>query len=476
MQTKILILAANPADTDRLKLDSEIREIKNVLQLSPRREYFEIKDVLASDLATLQNELLNFMPDIVHFSGHAKEDGLYFHNEQDNRQLLDRNAVARLFSGELAGNVKCVVLNACQTHEQATDLSQYIDNVIGMTKAIGDDAAIKFASGFYRGLFSEMAFKTGKLNFEVAHASGRTAIDLNGLNEWKTPQMKRRPIPLLGGFEADVLIHALPEDLNWAHDFMSEFRKHLTQAFGNNDRAIRLCTNTPDPSLAPVHLFVISEQYANVYQDQLETIVQPGRKQFLIIRNGDAPAPLAGLTPYRFDDSGSTSKNSPILQELAKIIKRYLNKQIQIDNVIKEANPENKPLVFIHTEPDEAQIQYATLLKDGFKARGFACSIPHLEDYGEDVKLTQNNCQAVLIVYGNNYVWTKSRIFEYQNMLNGSRNSMLKMVGIHADCTNNQEKKINLDNLKDAAPTVLTFPVPPKNLEEMLELFVRGLA
>ena len=39
---KILILSANPKNTRSLRLDKEVREIKNTLQLSPHRDEFEI--------------------------------------------------------------------------------------------------------------------------------------------------------------------------------------------------------------------------------------------------------------------------------------------------------------------------------------------------------------------------------------------------------------------------------------------------
>jgi hypothetical protein len=39
---KILILSANPKNTANLRLDEEVREIKNTLQLSPNRDEFPI--------------------------------------------------------------------------------------------------------------------------------------------------------------------------------------------------------------------------------------------------------------------------------------------------------------------------------------------------------------------------------------------------------------------------------------------------
>jgi hypothetical protein len=41
------------------------------------------------------------------------------------------------------------VLNACYSEIQANAIVQHIDYVIGMSQAIGDTAAIKFAMGFY---------------------------------------------------------------------------------------------------------------------------------------------------------------------------------------------------------------------------------------------------------------------------------------------------------------------------------------
>ena len=40
---KILILAANPQDTDQLWLGKEVRQIEEALQLLKKRDYFKVK-------------------------------------------------------------------------------------------------------------------------------------------------------------------------------------------------------------------------------------------------------------------------------------------------------------------------------------------------------------------------------------------------------------------------------------------------
>ena len=43
MTKKILILAANPLEIARLRLDKEVEEIRTTLQLSPNRDRFVIE-------------------------------------------------------------------------------------------------------------------------------------------------------------------------------------------------------------------------------------------------------------------------------------------------------------------------------------------------------------------------------------------------------------------------------------------------
>ena len=70
--------------------------------------------------------------------------------------------------------MKCVVLNACYSVAQANAISKHIDYVVGMKKAIGDEAAIKFAVGFYDALGAgrdfETAYKFGQRHRPEGHS------------------------------------------------------------------------------------------------------------------------------------------------------------------------------------------------------------------------------------------------------------------------------------------------------------------
>jgi hypothetical protein len=182
---KILILAANPKNTDKLRLDEEIREIQAALEQASYRDQFEVVTRWAVRVDDLQAILLNHPPQIIHFSGHgAGEHGLALENELGQMQLVSTDALAGLF--KLLGNtVECVVLNACYSEKQAEVIHQHINCVVGMNQAIGDKAAINFARGFYR------ALGAGK-SYDVAFALGCNAIDLKKIPEASTPTIKCR--------------------------------------------------------------------------------------------------------------------------------------------------------------------------------------------------------------------------------------------------------------------------------------------
>ena len=72
---KILILASNPTGTGRLRLDVEMREIDDGLQLAEHRDQFEIVQRHAVRIKDLRRALLKVRPQIVHFCGHGFKQG-----------------------------------------------------------------------------------------------------------------------------------------------------------------------------------------------------------------------------------------------------------------------------------------------------------------------------------------------------------------------------------------------------------------
>ena len=188
---KILILTANPKNTDKLRLDEEVREIQAGLERARKRSRFEIITRWALRVDDLRRALLDHEPQIVHFSGHGGgKHGLALENSSGQMQLVSTESLARLFN-LFKDKIECVVFNACYSEAQAEAIHQHIDCVVGMNKAIGDRAAIEFAVGFYD------ALGAGK-SYEVAYDFGCSAIDLEGISESATPvRLIRKPTDLV---------------------------------------------------------------------------------------------------------------------------------------------------------------------------------------------------------------------------------------------------------------------------------------
>jgi hypothetical protein len=200
----ILILAANPRETERLRLDEEVKKIEQGLERSRKRDQFRLVAKWAVTVDDLRRALLDHEPEIVHFAGHGsgdrggggapgrdfitaaggEQEGVAFENDSGQVQLISSDALARLFA-LCSGFVRCVVFNACYSEAQASAVARHIDYVIGMTKAIGDAAAIQFAVGFYDALGAGRDFKT-------AFQFGCSAIDLKGSPDYMTPVLKEK--------------------------------------------------------------------------------------------------------------------------------------------------------------------------------------------------------------------------------------------------------------------------------------------
>ena len=179
---KVLFLSSNPEGTPALKLDEEARLITQKIRASEYRDVLKLETLWAVRPDDLLQALNEHKPQIVHFSGHGSESGEIV--------LMDNNRQAKPVSAEalkmlfttLKDNIRVVVLNACYSEIQAQAIAEVIDCVVGMSTAIGDEAAIVFAASFYRAIGFGRSIKE-------AFDQGKTAIMLEGIPESSTPQL-----------------------------------------------------------------------------------------------------------------------------------------------------------------------------------------------------------------------------------------------------------------------------------------------
>jgi hypothetical protein len=213
--TNVLFLSANPKGTQPLELIKECNNISDKIKSAKYGRQFSFDQRHEVSLARLDEFLLDYKPQIVHFSGHGGEDGILMFQDVEfggsgdddsssssrgSSSAATRNLQSINGSGRAEGSetkdvadlfrilnerdsipkdkkIRCVVLNACYSQKQAEAISKYVDCVVGMKNAIRDDVARIFAESFYYFLCSgesiHTAFELGKNKIAMLNIPGQ---------------------------------------------------------------------------------------------------------------------------------------------------------------------------------------------------------------------------------------------------------------------------------------------------------------
>ncbi len=149
---RVLLMSVCP-DGD-LRIDREFRDLKekvNIIQNKKRNVMFEIAGAVRTD--QIQDHLLNFNPNFIHFSGHGSLGKLYFEDEFGKSVPVSDDALVSVFE-MLRGQVKCAVFNACYSDSINRKLKSYVKYLVGCDGEIDDRAAIIFSRSFYQAIAS----------------------------------------------------------------------------------------------------------------------------------------------------------------------------------------------------------------------------------------------------------------------------------------------------------------------------------
>lgn len=199
---QVLFLGANPSKTALLQLEKEFAKISHQLQDSS--EDFNFVSTWAVTPSDLLDSILKYKPNLIHFSGHGtgtgdqldqiyrdvdlmlseeKESagGIILEDGQGGMKIVHSDALNYLFSVFTNKiDIQVVILNACYSEKQALAISKHVPYVVGMNRAITDEAAILFSSGFYMGLSRDS-------DVEHAFQIAKGRIMLENLKEEATP-------------------------------------------------------------------------------------------------------------------------------------------------------------------------------------------------------------------------------------------------------------------------------------------------
>lgn len=149
---KILFLSANPANEVRLRTAHEYKEIRKSIIESGAQKRISLASEWAVRIDELIQLLVSQKPTIVHFSGHGSEQGeIILEDEFGDGVPISRETVRRIFGilSQSSNQIRCVLLNACFSEQQAVHISESVDIVVGISSEIADTTAVRFASTFY---------------------------------------------------------------------------------------------------------------------------------------------------------------------------------------------------------------------------------------------------------------------------------------------------------------------------------------
>ena len=183
---RVLYLTASPEGD--LRVDKEVRRVKQGVQAATHRDLVDIDYLPAATPSDLLDGMTRFRPHVVHFSGHANPSVLGFDTEvpHDNPGVaVTAGAFARVMAA-VDEPPLLVVLNACESSAHLSQLVLVVPAAIGMTESIGDEAAATFAARFYTSIADGQSIGS-------ALAAAQVQMELDGHSDADLPVMETRP-------------------------------------------------------------------------------------------------------------------------------------------------------------------------------------------------------------------------------------------------------------------------------------------
>ena len=184
--------------------------------LSTFRSAIELILVPGTRPVDLLRKLNENQPQVVHFSSHGSPDEILLESGEEDAEAagpygpvrrsaderdikkvrpdgdrgfrpgpaqgVSKSALVNVLRSCNEGNLRLVVLNACNTRPQAEALTEVVDCVVSMNRTITDRAAIKFAASFYGAL----AF--GR-SVQMAFDQGVARLSAEGITESDAPEL-----------------------------------------------------------------------------------------------------------------------------------------------------------------------------------------------------------------------------------------------------------------------------------------------
>lgn len=187
---RVLYLTSNPDANAYLRVDVEVREVREAIRKATHRDLVEMDHWPAATPEDLLDGMNEQRPHVVHFAGHGGGYSILFDDgvvENPSGRVVSFELLARALAATDA-RPKVLVLNACDTLEGAEVLLRSVPIVIAMASSISDLAGSAFAARFYSAVASAQSVQS-------AVDQGAFAVDLLESSEgWKPTLLCREEI------------------------------------------------------------------------------------------------------------------------------------------------------------------------------------------------------------------------------------------------------------------------------------------
>ncbi|MGA9768038.1 MAG: NB-ARC domain-containing protein [Blastocatellia bacterium] len=179
-QITVLLLATNNLEMAYVRLDEELREIDEKIQVAPFHNSFEFVSRATTKVSELPTLLLRYKPHIVHFSGHGRPSGeIILEDDFGQRRPIGDSELTGIL-GAIKDNIRLAVFHVCYSKTYAEAARAIFDYAIGMDGVMERESAIAFAGAFYRTLAFGRSVKE-------AFATAREHLNILGLTGAEVP-------------------------------------------------------------------------------------------------------------------------------------------------------------------------------------------------------------------------------------------------------------------------------------------------
>lgn len=149
----VLIIFSDPPGKDRLRLDKEDRILVGLSRQFP--EFVTVDRLHASEIDDIHNVITKNTYDIIQFSGHGSEEGIFLDKSDmgGNGELVSAERLQSLI-GIAEKPPILLILTSCYSNASIPILAEIAPFVITAVGPVEDRACLEFVRGFYERLFS----------------------------------------------------------------------------------------------------------------------------------------------------------------------------------------------------------------------------------------------------------------------------------------------------------------------------------